>query len=85
MIFFIQLIKNFKIEFFIIIIIDIEKTLKKKLFSNSTILLFEKYQNFLNVFFYKEVDKLFLYRFNNYKINIMLEKKFGFDFIYKLS
>ena len=40
---FAQLIKNFKIKFFIIIIIDIEKTLKEKLFSNSTTLLFEKY------------------------------------------
>ena len=42
-IFFIQLIKDLKIELFIIIMINIEKILREKSFSNSTILLFEKY------------------------------------------
>ena len=65
--------------------IDIEKVLKEKSFSDSTILLFKEYRNFLNVFFYKEVDKLFLYRFNKYKINIIFEKKPGFDLIYEMS
>ena len=37
------------------------------------------------MFFYKEVDKFFLYRFNDYKIDIMLEKEPGFDYIYKMS
>ena len=81
---FIQLIKNFKIELFIVIIIDIEKILREKLFSNSTTLLLEKYQDFLNVFSREKVDKLSSHRFNNHKIDIMLEKKFGFDFIYEM-
>ena len=37
------------------------------------------------MFFREEVDKLLLYRFNNYKIDIMLEKKSGFNFIYEIS
>ena len=81
---FIQLIKNLKIELFIVIIIDIKKALREKSFSNSTTLLFEEYQNFLNMFFREKADKLLLYRFNNYKINIISEKKSDFDFIYKI-
>ena len=42
-IFFTQLIKNLKIELFIVIIIDIKKTLRGKLYSNPTIFLFKKY------------------------------------------
>ena len=82
MIFFIQLIKNLKVEFFIVIIIDIKKALREKLFSNSTILLFEKYQNFLNVFFRKKVDKFLSHQLSDYKIDIIFKKKPGFDFIY---
>ena len=33
----------------------------------------------------EEADKFLLYRFNNHKINIMLEKKFDFGFIYEIS
>ena len=64
--------------------IDIEKALKKKLYSNSTTLLFEKYQDFLNVFSREEVDKLLLYQLNNHKIDIMFEKKSDFGFIYEM-
>ena len=64
---------------------DIEKALKEKLYSNSTTLLLEKYQDFLNMFFREEVDKLFLYQFNDYKIDIIFEKKSEFDFIYEMS
>ena len=67
------------------IIINIEKALKEKLYSNSTILLFEKYQDFLNVFFREKVHKLFSHRFNNHKIDIIFEKEFNFDFIYEMS
>ena len=84
-IFFTQLIKNLKINLFIVIIINIEKILKKKPYSNSTTLLFEKYQDFLNVFSREKTDKIFLYRFNNYKIDIIFEKKFDFGFIYEIS
>ena len=42
-IFFVQLIKNLKIELFIVIMIDIEKTLREKPFSNPATLLFEDY------------------------------------------
>ena len=65
--------------------INIEKILKKKLFSNSTTLLFKKYQNFSNVFFREKVDKFSLYQFSDYKIDIMFKKKFDFDFIYEMS
>ena len=37
------------------------------------------------MFFRKKVDKLFSYRFNDYKIDIIFEKKLGFDFIYEIS
>ena len=40
---FAQLIKNLKINLFIIIIIDIEKVLREKSYSNSTIFLFKEY------------------------------------------
>ena len=33
----------------------------------------------------EEIDKFFSYRFNDQKIDIVSEKKFGFDFIYKMS
>ena len=32
----------------------------------------------------EKVDKLFLYRFNDYKIDIVFEKKFDFGFIYEM-
>ena len=32
----------------------------------------------------EKIDKLFSYRFNDYKIDIMLEKKLDFDFIYEM-
>ena len=37
------------------------------------------------MFFREKVDKLFSHRFNNYKIDIMLEKKPDFNFIYEMS
>ena len=37
------------------------------------------------MFFYKKADKFFSYRFNDYKIDIIFEKKLGFDFIYEMS
>ena len=64
--------------------IDIEKILKKKSFSDLTTFLFEEYQDFLNVFSREKVDKFFSHRFNNHKIDIMLKKKFDFDFIYEM-
>ena len=36
------------------------------------------------MFFREKVDKLLLYRFNDYKINIIFEKKFDFNLIYKM-
>ena len=47
---FIKFAKNSKIEFFIIIIIDIKKILKKKKYLDSITLFLLKYYNFLDIF-----------------------------------
>ena len=37
------------------------------------------------MFFREKIDKFLSYRFNDYKINIIFEKKFNFNFIYEMS
>ena len=63
---------------------NIKKILNEKIYSNSFIIMFSKYYNFFNMFFYMKVDKLFFYRFNNYKISLMLNKKSNFNLIYNI-
>ena len=41
-----------------------------------------KYYDFLNIFSRDKVDKLFSYRFNNYKISLIFEKNSIFDLLY---
>ena len=62
---------------------NIEKTLNEKTYLNSFIIIFSKYYNFFDVFFRVKIDKFFFYRFNDYKILLMFNKKSSFDFIYE--
>lgn len=55
---FAQLTKNLKIDLFIVIMIDIEKVLKEKSYSDPITFLFEEYQDFLDVFSREKADKL---------------------------
>ena len=64
---------------------DIEKALSEKTYSNLFIIMFLKYHDFFDVFFYIKVDKFFFHRFNDYKISLMLDKKSNFDLIYDIS
>ena len=41
-----------------------------------------KYYNFLNIFSRDEVNKLLLYRLNNYKIELKLEIESNYNFLY---
>ena len=82
--FFVKLVKDFLIHLFIIIINNIEKIFEKKIYLNLIIIIFEKYQNFFDIFFKKQIDKFFFYRFNNHKINFIFEKKSNFDFYYDI-
>ena len=63
---------------------NIKKILNKKIYLNFFIIIFSKYYNFLNVFFRIKVDKFFFYRFSDYKILLMLDKKSNFDLIYDI-
>ena len=63
---------------------DIKKTLNKKIYLNSFIIMSSKYHDFFDVFFYTKVDKLFFDRFNNYKISLIFNKKLNFDSIYNI-
>ena len=76
---FIKLVKDSRIKLFAIIITNIEKTLKEKKYLNSIIFLLLEYYNFLNVFFRKDINKLFLYRSNNYTIELKLDIKSSYD------
>ena len=64
---------------------DIEKNFKNFFYSNFIIIIFEKYQDFFDIFFKKQVDKFFFHRFNDYKIDFIFKKKFDFDFCYDIS
>ena len=54
-------------------IYNIEKALNKKIYLNFFIIIFSKYHDFFDVFFYIKVDKLSFHRFNNYKISLIFD------------
>ena len=68
-----------------IIIIDIKKILKEKKYLDSIILVLSKYYDFLNIFSRNEANKLFLYRLNNYKIELKFDIEFNYDYLYSIS
>ena len=63
---------------------DIEKILSLKDKFDSTTLLFEKYHEFLNVFFQKIVEEFSSHRFYDYKIQLQKNKKLNFDSLYDI-
>ena len=63
---------------------NIEKTLNEKKISNFFIIVFSKYYDFFNIFFYTKINKLSFYYLNNYKILLMFNKKSSFNFIYDI-
>ena len=70
-------------KFFIINIYDFKKTLNEKIFSKFFIIVFSKNYDFFDIFFYTKID-FFFYRFNDYKILLIFNKKLNFNFIYNI-
>ena len=68
----------------VIILKNIEKALSLKSKFDSTILLFEKYHEFLNVFFQKVAEEFSSPRFYDYKIQLQKDKKSNFDSLYDM-
>ena len=63
---------------------DIKKTLNEKIYLNLFIIIFLKYHDFLDVFFYIKIDKFSFYRLSDYKISLTFDKKSNFDLIYDM-
>ena len=58
--------------------------MNEKIYLNPFIIIFSKYHDFLDVFFYIKIDKLSSYRFSDYKISLMSDKKLSFNSIYDI-
>ena len=73
-------------EIFAIIMKDIEKTFKLKLYADSCFFVFEKYHNLIDVFERQNTDELFSHQ-ERYDIEIELksEKILNFEFLYNMS
>ena len=82
---FMSLIKKPGYKLFAVLITDIKKTLKLKKYTNSVKKVSKKYNEFLNIFFQKEADKLSEHYLYDHKIELEFEKQLLFKSIYKIS
>jgi len=64
---------------------NIKKTLKSKKYTNLFKKVLKKYHEFLDIFSWKEADKLSEYYLYNHKIKLEFEKQLLFESIYKIS
>ena len=82
---FMSLIRKSSYELFAASMTDIEKTLKLKKYTDFYKKVLKKYHEFLNVFSWKEADKLSEYYLYNHKIKLESGKQLLFESIYKMS